>query len=235
MRTYETKIGKQFGIRTVLKKVENHKFPDGRSVGKFLCKCNLCGKESLVLGQNLKSGHSKSCECIEKERARKMGRKNRGESAQEATIKHIMRSYRNSAKFVNRDFLLNYDEFVKLIFSNCYYCGIEPSLCTNRYLNKDQKLVISEVDLEWAKLGTVCYNGVDRIDNNLGYITGNCVSCCTSCNSAKHDKLIEDFFKHTIKIFPEVKEYWETILRRYTFMVKNPERYSVKIDNQNIL
>jgi len=28
-------------------------------------------------------------------------------------------------------------------------------------------------------------SGIDRLDNKLGYISGNCVPCCTLCNSKK--------------------------------------------------
>lgn len=29
------------------------------------------------------------------------------------------------------------------------------------------------------------YNGIDRTDNDKGYTTDNCVSCCGKCNSLK--------------------------------------------------
>ena len=38
---------------------------------KWLCKCD-CGKECVVLGHNLVGGHTKSCGCLRKEKARKI-------------------------------------------------------------------------------------------------------------------------------------------------------------------
>ena len=29
------------------------------------------------------------------------------------------------------------------------------------------------------------HNGLDRIDSNLGYVSGNVVTCCTECNRMK--------------------------------------------------
>ena len=46
--------GKRFGELTVLHKIS----PTGPE--KYLCKCS-CGKECIVLGSNLKRGHTKSC------------------------------------------------------------------------------------------------------------------------------------------------------------------------------
>jgi hypothetical protein len=36
-------------------------------------------------------------------------------------------------------------------------------------------------------------NGIDRIDNSIGYIKVNCVACCKHCNYAKGNLSIADF------------------------------------------
>lgn len=45
------------------------------------------------------------------------------------------------------------------------------------------------------------YNGIDRIDNNLGYLVNNCITCCKYCNAAKNNLSIDDFiiWIHNIK------------------------------------
>ena len=50
--------GQKFNYWYVLKRVENSK--DGRA--RWLCRCK-CGKEKIVDGKSLRSGHSKSCGC----------------------------------------------------------------------------------------------------------------------------------------------------------------------------
>lgn len=42
--------------------------------------------------------------------------------------------------------------------------------------------------------------GVDRLDNNVGYIYENCVACCKYCNNMKRDLELEIFIKHVSKI-----------------------------------
>lgn len=49
--------GKRYGLLTVIKEVENT-----RPVTKWLCRCD-CGRESIVEGDNLRYGTTKSCGC----------------------------------------------------------------------------------------------------------------------------------------------------------------------------
>ncbi|KKK59795.1 hypothetical protein LCGC14_3030790 [marine sediment metagenome] len=53
---------KKFGRLTVIKRVDKNKSRNYR----WLCKCD-CGKEKIILGYNLKNGHTKSCGCLLKE------------------------------------------------------------------------------------------------------------------------------------------------------------------------
>lgn len=37
------------------------------------------------------------------------------------------------------------------------------------------------------------YNGLDRVDSNLGYVAGNVVPCCRWCNQAKSSRPVGEF------------------------------------------
>lgn len=56
-------VGKVFSRLSVIKKVGSRK----QSRISWLCKCN-CGREIVVLGYNLKNGHTKSCGCLRTEK-----------------------------------------------------------------------------------------------------------------------------------------------------------------------
>ncbi len=62
--------GQHFGSLTVVERSENAK--DGGA--KWLCKCD-CGNESIVSAGNLKSGHTQSCGCYEREQTIKRSTK----------------------------------------------------------------------------------------------------------------------------------------------------------------
>ena len=57
--------GQRFGRLVVVKRVDNK----GQHPA-WLCKCD-CGNECIVTGSHLKSGHSQSCGCLQKERTSK--------------------------------------------------------------------------------------------------------------------------------------------------------------------
>lgn len=80
-------------------------------------------------------------------------------------------SYRRSARRRNIEFSISLEEFDCLTLKKCSYCGT---------INK--------------------YNGIDREDNNLGYVTNNCVACCSTCNTMKWQLSKEKFVHHIRKI-----------------------------------
>jgi len=67
------------------------------------------------------------------------------------------------------------------------------------------ELTLSEFELFWDASCSYCNNtiigiGLDRIDNNIGYINTNVVPCCTTCNWMKHSMSQEMFINQCKKI-----------------------------------
>jgi hypothetical protein len=78
--------------------------------------------------------------------------------------------YLKRAQRDGRAFELSLDEFVGLYKADCFYCGIPES------------------------------NGVDRVNNDIGYVFSNCVPCCTMCNKMKISHPKDVFLNHIQKI-----------------------------------
>lgn len=74
-------------------------------------------------------------------------------------IKEVWRSVQRNAMTRKLLFTLSQSDVEKLVIQPCYYCGFYS----------EHKFV-----------------GIDRIDNNKGYILDNCVSCCKMCNMMKN-------------------------------------------------
>lgn len=70
--------------------------------------------------------------------------------------------------------------FTSLITKPCYFCG------------------------DSLELSTV---GVDRLNNDEGYISGNCVACCWQCNRSKSNQTVDEFVSFIRRFDPnyEVK------------------------------
>ncbi len=89
----------------------------------------------------------------------------------------LVAAYKRNAKKRNIDYQLNDSEFMVLVKQNCFYCNCKPS-------------TISKTA---SKQSAFKYNGIDRIDNSIGYIKSNVVTCCKLCNQAKSTLTIQEF------------------------------------------
>ena len=93
------------------------------------------------------------------------------------------RGYLYRAKKRGLEWALTAEQFRILIGGSCFYCGAP-------LLNQGH-----------LKDGTpFLYNGVDRMDNGLGYTLENCRSACPHCNRAKSDLSVEDFYAHVQRV-----------------------------------
>jgi hypothetical protein len=143
----------------------------------WLCKCS-CGNEIIVNTGALTSGNTKSCGCLHNEASVENSIKSRYMLANpDSGYKSIMRSYKYNATSRGYCFDLTFEEFKKLVLSNCYYCGDEPS------------------NIYFRNYYDAPYNGIDRIDNTIGYIPSNVVPCCKTCNIAKNNKTYDEFMQ----------------------------------------
>ena len=79
------------------------------------------------------------------------------------------------AKKRNHIVMITIDEFIRISQSNCEYCGEPPTL---KMINRSCKYK---------------RNGIDRVDNFVGYELTNCVPCCWICNFAKRTLTIDEF------------------------------------------
>ncbi len=140
--------------------------------GIWKCRCE-CGKESLVESCNL-GRVSLGCHACRTPRL----------PSGEAAFRRVIMNYKNAARHRGIDWALT-DELARKLFSDrCFYCGSEPQTayaatrCNGRFV----------------------YNGIDRVDNKIGYISSNCVTACEICNFMKGTMSPEKFLAHVRKI-----------------------------------
>jgi len=137
----------------------------------FKCKCD-CGNIKEIEGWNLRNGITTSCGCKNK--------LPKGESA----CRFIFGMYKRQGLSRGHKFELTLDMFKAITQQNCFYCGSKPSnVCDKSSSNAN---------------GSYIYNGIDRWDNNKGYVINNVVPCCKNCNSMKskmHGKVFLDQIK----------------------------------------
>jgi len=77
---------------------------------------------------------------------------------------------KNCARIRNKDFELTKEEYLVYQEKDCYICG--------------KKSMYDEHT-----------NGIDRVDDNIGYVTWNCKSCCKTCNYMKGSRNLSEFIE----------------------------------------
>lgn len=132
---------------------------------RWLCRCD-CGREIAVSTQSLTENRSKQCRSCS--RQLKEG---------EASFNSLLQRYQISARRRDINFDLTKDQFMQITSRNCYYCGISPIQSHHAPSTN----------------GAYLYNGIDRVNNAIGYELNNCVPCCTVCNRAKNTMSTSQF------------------------------------------
>lgn len=147
----------------------------------WLVRCD-CGKEKQVPSTKLVSGEVKSCSCQEHIRG---PRTHKGHSG----LNSLLKRYHEAARKRGLPFLLTLEQFEELTSDSCTYCGIAPhrEIYGSRGACKEH--------------GKYVHNGIDRVDSKIGYTPDNCVSCCKTCNLAKHTMTTQEFLNWIQRVY----------------------------------
>ena len=98
-----------------------------------------------------------------------------------ATLSERYSTYKQNARKRGLVFDLVKRDFHVITDSRCYYCGVRPDPP----------------------------NGVDRVENGEGYILGNVVPCCWTCNRMKSDLTLQEFLDHCARVASRAEEATE--------------------------
>lgn len=135
------------------------------SFGKT-CKLNLvcdCGTIAIRNYDTVAYGRSLSCGCRQAEITSL-----RQIKPDNLSVKvRLFNNYRLGASTRGYDFKLTLDQVFNISQLPCYYCDTLPHR------------IIRSVG------GQITVNGIDRVDNSIGYQIGNVVACCKTCNLLK--------------------------------------------------
>lgn len=150
----------------------------------YKVKCD-CGNEKIVRRGQLITDRMKSCGCKRYD----FTIKNRKPDFYTEKNK-LYKAYEASARNRKLEFLLTFSDCADFFNKDCHYCGIPPSSIRKTPFGDEYK-----------------WNGIDRVDTNIGYKVSNCVTCCETCNKAK--------------LCMSKKEFLNWITRVYNHSVKN--------------
>lgn len=178
---FDDKSGKRYGRLVVLSLNGYKHYTENGGRGRkkkravWLCRCD-CGSEISVPSLHLTTGNTQSCGCLFTRAVLQTNQQKRLRSrVASAKHSHWLR-YQNSAKERGYAWALSREEFYLLSEGSCHYCGIAPgSIATS------------------GLYSSYTYNGIDRVDNAIGYTVANCVTCCKFCNHGKYTQSSQDW------------------------------------------
>jgi hypothetical protein len=178
---HKNEVGNKYGKLLVIQEA-------GRSRNELLweCRCD-CGNTIYVIGSSLRKGVTRSCGCLKYEYYRSVKGVKRSADGHSATTK-LFTAYKIAAKRRGLEFSLSREQFVTICKSKCHYCGCEPYQVRHEDKCGDEFI----------------YNGIDRVNNDLGYIMGNVVAACGVCNCMKRHHSFDFFKKQISKIYKRI-------------------------------
>lgn len=133
------------------------------------CRCD-CGNTTVMLVR--KKRNNQSCGC-----ARYQYHKDKRLPDNKAVINRILNGWKKAAIKRGYTWELTDEEAITLTKHDCFYCNQPPSNAARIY----------------GTSSVFNYSGIDRIDNRLGYLSENVVSCCKRCNVAKSTMSLSEF------------------------------------------
>jgi hypothetical protein len=154
----------------------------------WVCKC-VCGGTVVTHSGSLRSGNTKSCGCLAKD---VMAMKRKPNNGSEITA--VILGYKRHAAARKLRWGLSRDDVVSVIFMACHYCGSAPS-----NVKKTRNTV-----------APLFYNGIDRINNSIGYEFNNIVPCCAICNRAKGAASVDEFKEWAVRL-AKMADQWGSL------------------------
>lgn len=150
--------------------------------------CLLCGSVTDKRLQTIEG--AKSCGCMQSKRDRKVvGSGRRTAEGTRVEVNTLISIYKSNARKRGISFDLSYIQFETLVDGECYFCGDTGGNTLRKRSYNDYS-----------------YTGIDRLDNSVGYLPSNCISCCSWCNRAKNNGTLANFVDKCKKITSRIEK-----------------------------
>jgi hypothetical protein len=122
------------------------------------------------------------------------------------SLSRLTYNYIKSASTRNIDYELSSENTTELMKNVCFYC---------KDINEN---------------GEKYFNGIDRIDNDVGYTIDNCVTCCKMCNVCKKNLALETFIGKVHHIISYIglidkKDYYPDLFKNYNNRYYNSKKF----------
>lgn len=153
---------------------------------KWECACE-CGNITTATTSQIKGLSKKSCGCYRKELTKTLRARSGGNTLPNGVshFNKIYYQYKHDAEKRGLEFDLTKLELKNIISQNCHYCDAMPE---SGFLEKTRN-------------GNFLHNGIDRVDNFIGYNAWNSVASCWTCNRMKSSMDYDTFIDRCTAVY----------------------------------
>ena len=201
---------------------------------RALCVC-ACGNRVVVDPKKLRSGHTQSCGCLQRERAGKsqIVVLKEGQTFGKLTVLEQFRGSGDTGTMVKcqcscpaktiitvslKKLTSGHTKSCGCLRKDVWKTGEENTVYTERYdfkrvygnyrsraTARGLEFSLSREEVRKMLNGSCAYcgeraSGIDRVNNDFGYITTNVVGACIACNRAKYKHSREEFLQRVSQI-----------------------------------
>jgi hypothetical protein len=185
------KVGAVFGKLTVS---SIHTVADSKGYKRvavdLICECGGTTKNQRLghlYGSPAKPGIKSCKQCVGINRGLNLRKTNDSQSKNA-----VYGRYKSSARQRNIKWDLSKEDFFSIVSLPCNYCD-----------NTNTSFFSGVKSSPWVK--SFRFTGIDRIDNNIGYVLNNIQACCKWCNYAKSDRDEKDFEKWILIVAKKIQ------------------------------
>ena len=182
------KIGQTIGERTIIAALGPI---NGKLAWSVQCRCGLT--QTRTTGQLNRASSCRKCATVKANKSR-AGTQNSKYTQGQVGLNTIYSIYKHAAGRRGLGWEISKAAFKTLTSKNCHYCNDIPR---NIHTPKGLK----SGDETRALYNSYTYNGLDRVDNFLGYETTNVVPCCKICNIAKATLGVAEFLDWVKRVY----------------------------------
>lgn len=154
----------------------------GKKGSNYNCICD-CGRSCVVKCAYVKNGTRKDCKCSNMD-SPSPGRKHI--DAETSIYTGLTNQCRSAARQRGIEYSLSHSEYKSIVSMECLYCGHPGDKRYSKRKGNSDLFIVA--------------NGVDRINNKIGYILENCVACCFTCNIIKNNQNVGSFIEQCKRI-----------------------------------
>jgi hypothetical protein len=191
MRYKKLQNGDKIG-KLIVVEPTNRSIKHSGTLWKAIC---ACGNETTITANQFNFNKKLSCGCLRIEQMGINAKSRLHETLKNRVVSSLKSNVKRNHGGTVLEWCITDDDAFTLSQHCCYYCGSPPQNTAK------------------VTYGEIRYNGIDRINNAIGYVKNNIAPCCWQCNRAKGDMHFAEFIAWIKQVMVHIQAHTVPVTR----------------------